>query len=168
MVISIIVCNFAELNTKAMKKIIIMALTVMCSYLNCNAQNGQNIIINGDEVEGKDVTTMTFDGDDVRIVFSDNSTETVNMEWVKIFFNNGTTNIGEMKTAVFNYHGAVEEYLTLSGIPEMTGITIYDTVGKQKTQVRANNEVTSIYVGNLAKGIYTAKAGKFVIKFIKK
>ena len=111
---------------------------------------------------------MTFDGDDVRIVFSDNSTETVNMEWVKIFFNNGTTNIGEMKTAVFNYHGAVEEYLTLSGIPEMTGITIYDTAGKQKTQVRANNEVTSIYVGNLVKGIYTAKAGKFVIKFIKK
>ena len=56
----------------------------------------------------------------------------------------------------------------MSGIPEMTGITIYDTAGKQKTQVRANNEVTSIYVGNLAKGIYTAKAGKFVIKFIKK
>ena len=151
-----------------MKRIIFIALTAICTCLNCIAQNAQNIIINGDEVKGKEVATMTFDGDNVRVYFTDNSTETVNMDRVKIYFNSDATGIEEVKTMVFNYQGAVEDYLTVSGVPEMTGITIYDSAGKQRTQARANDDVTSIYVGNLAKGIYTAKAGKCVIKFVKK
>ena len=145
-----------------------MALAAISSYINCHAQSTQNIIINGNEVKGKEVATMTFDGDDVRIVFADNSTETVNMDKVKIFFNSAPTGIGNAKTMVFNCNGAVGNYLTVSGIPEKTSITIHDTAGKQKTQVIANDNVTSIYVGNLSKGIYTAKAGNSVIKFVKK
>lgn len=151
-----------------MKRYILMTLTAICTCFNCIAENIQNIIINGDEVEGKEVAIMTFDGDDVRVYFTDNSTETVNMDRVKIYFNSDATGVEEIKTMVFDYNGTVDDYLTVSGVPEMTGIIIYDSGGKLRTQARANDDVTSIYVGNLAKGIYTAKAGKCVIKFVKK
>ena len=151
-----------------MKRYILMALTAICTCFNCIAENIQNIIINGDEVEGKEVATMTFDGNDVRVYFTDNSTETVNMDKVKIYFNSDATGVEEIKTMVFDYNGTVDDYLTVSGVPEMTGIIIYDSGGKLRMQARANDDVKSIYVGNLAKGVYTARAGNHVIKFVKK
>lgn len=136
--------------------------------VNCNAQTQQIVIVNGDELKGKSVMSMTFEGDDARLSLSDNSTITVKMEEVRIFFDSDNTGIEENKIKVFNYNGIVDDYLTLSGIPTKTTIAIYDAAGKLLTQARTENDATSIYVGNLCKGVYTAKAGKYVIKFVKK
>ena len=136
--------------------------------VNCNAQTQQIVIVNGDELKGKSVRSMTFEGDDARLSPSDNSTITVKIEEVRIFFDSDNTGIEENKIKVFNYNGIVDDYLTLSGIPTKTTIAIYDAAGKLLTQARTENDATSIYVGNLCKGVYTAKAGKYVIKFVKK
>lgn len=151
-----------------MKKLILNALAVICMGVNCNAQTKQIVIVNGDKLEGKSIMSMTFDGDDARLSLSDNSTLTVNMEEVKIYFDLEDTGIEEKQIKVFNYNGVVDDYLTVSGVPNMTNIVIYDATGKLRTQARTDNDTSSIYVGNLGKGVYTAKAGKHVIKFVKK
>lgn len=151
-----------------MKKLILNALAVICMGVNCNAQTKQIVIVNGDKLEGKSIMSMTFDGDDARLSLSDNSTLTINMEEVKIYFDLEDTGIEEKQIKVFNYNGVVDDYLTVSGVPNMTNIIIYDATGKLRTQARTDNDTSSIYVGNLGKGVYTAKAGKHVIKFVKK
>ena len=151
-----------------MKKLILNALAVICMGVNCNAQTKQIVIVNGDKLEGKSIMSMTFDGDDARLSLSDNSTLTINMEEVKIYFDLEDTGIEEKQIKVFNYNGVVDDYLTVSGVPKMTNFVIYDATGKLRTQARTDNDTSSIYVGNLGKGVYTAKAGKHVIKFVKK
>ena len=136
--------------------------------INCNAQDKQTIIVNGEKLEGKNVVSITFDGDDANLLLSDNSTLNINMEKVEILFNANSTGIEELRTSVFNYNGIVDDYLVIGGITTFTAIAIYDSAGRLRNRVNADSGATSIYVGNLGKGIFTAKAGKHVIKFAKK
>ena len=155
-------------KTKYMKRLILNALAVICMGINCNAQDKQTIIVNGEKLEGKNVVSITFDGDDANLLLSDNSTLNINMEKVEILFNANSTGIEELRTSVFNYNGIVDDYLVIGGITPFTAIAIYDSTGRLRTRVNADSGATSIYVGNLGKGIFTAKAGKHVIKFAKK
>ena len=104
--------------------------------INCNAQDKQTIIVNGEKLE--------------------------------ILFNANSTGIEELRTSVFNYNGIVDDYLVIGGITPFTAIAIYDSAGRLRNRVNADSGATSIYVGNLGKGIFTAKAGKHVIKFAKR
>lgn len=155
-------------KTKYMKRLILNALAVICMGINCNAQDKQTIIVNGEKLEGKNVVSITFDGDDANLLLSDNSTLNINMEKVEILFNANSTGIEELRTSVFNYNGIVDDYLVIGGITPFTAIAIYDSTGRLRTRVNADSGATSVYVGNLGKGIYTAKAGKHVIKFAKR
>ena len=155
-------------KTKYMKRLILNALAVICMGINCNAQDKQTIIVNGEKLEGKNVVSITFDGDDANLLLSDNSTLNINMEKVEILFNANSTGIEELRTSVFNYNGIVDDYLVIGGITPFTAIDIYDSAGRLRNRVNADSGATSIYVGNLGKGIFTAKAGKHVIKFAKK
>ena len=155
-------------KTKYMKRLILNALAVICMGINCNAQDKQTIIVNGEKLEGKNVVSITFDGDDANLLLSDNSTLNINMEKVEILFNANSTGIEELRTSVFNYNGIVDDYLVIGGITPFTAIAIYDSTGRLRTRVNADSGATSVYVGNLGKGIFTAKAGKHVIKFAKR
>lgn len=155
-------------KTKYMKRLILNALAVICMGINCNAQDKQTIIVNGEKLEGKNVVSITFDGDDANLLLSDNSTLNINMEKVEILFNANSTGIEELRTSVFNYNGIVDDYLVIGGITPFTAIAIYDSAGRLRNRVNADSGATSIYVGNLGKGIFTAKAGKHVIKFAKR
>ena len=151
-----------------MKKLILNALALLCLSPNCIAKGYQTIIVNGETLEGKNVVSITFDGDDANLLLSDNSTLNINMEKVEILFNSHDTGIEELGACVFNNNGIVDDYLAIGGIAPFTAIAIYDSAGRLRTRVNAGSDTTSIYVGNLGKGIYTAKAGKHVIKFAKK
>lgn len=155
-------------KTNYMKRLILNALAVICMGINCNAQDKQTIIVNGEKLEGKNVVSITFDGDDANLLLSDNSTLNINMEKVEILFNANSTGIEELRTSVFNYNGIVDDYLVIGGITPFTAIAIYDSAGRLRNRVNADSGATSIYVGNLGKGIFTAKAGKHVIKFAKR
>lgn len=155
-------------KTNYMKRLILNALAVICMGINSNAQDKQTIIVNGEKLEGKNVVSITFDGDDANLLLSDNSTLNINMEKVEILFNANSTGIEELRTSVFNYNGIVDDYLVIGGITPFTAIAIYDSAGRLRNRVNVDSGATSIYVGNLGKGIFTAKAGKHVIKFAKK
>ncbi|MBQ8463714.1 MAG: hypothetical protein IJ544_06320 [Prevotella sp.] len=59
--------------------------TLLTASLTASADNGQVVTVNGKTV-AKTVTKMTFDGDNVLLVYSDNTTETVDMANVSVVF----------------------------------------------------------------------------------
>lgn len=102
--------------------------------------NKQVVTING-TANGKTVQTITFSGDNVNLVYTDNSTETLDMESVVITFSNEATAI------------------TVSSVQENGDMKkIYDINGRQ---VQSTLE-------NLPSGIYIIKSSTKSVKFIKK
>lgn len=102
--------------------------------------NKQVVTING-TANGKAVQTITFSGDNVNLVYTDNSTETLDMESVVITFSNEATAI------------------TVSSVQENGDMKkIYDINGRQ---VQSTLE-------NLPSGIYIIKSSTKSVKFIKK
>lgn len=102
--------------------------------------NKQVVTING-TANGKAVQTITFSGDNVNLVYTDNSTETLDMESVVITFSDEATAI------------------TVSSVQENGDMKkIYDINGRQ---VQSTLE-------NLPSGIYIIKSSTKSVKFIKK
>lgn len=102
--------------------------------------NKQVVTING-TANGKTVQTITFSGDNVNLVYTDNSTETLDMESVVITFSSEATAI------------------TVSSVQENGDMKkIYDINGRQ---VQSTLE-------NLPSGIYIIKSSTKSVKFIKK
>lgn len=102
--------------------------------------NKQVVTING-TANGKSVQTITFSGDNVNLVYTDNSTETLDMESVVITFSDEATAI------------------TVSSVQENGDMKkIYDINGRQ---VQSTLE-------NLPSGIYIIKSSTKSVKFIKK
>lgn len=102
--------------------------------------NKQVVTING-TANGKTVQTITFSGDNVNLVYTDNSTETLDMESVVITFSSEATAI------------------TVSSVQENGDMKkIYDINGRQ---IQSTLE-------NLPSGIYIIKSSTKSVKFIKK
>jgi len=101
------------------------------------ADTEQKVTINGSTV-GKFVNKITFDGDNVTLVYDDNSSQTEDLSLVNI-------------------------QLTYS----TTGIDVVNFAGKKSTNDRVYN-LSGQYVGNslngLHKGIYIVNGKKIVIK----
>lgn len=152
-----------------MKKLFLSFLLMcgMCSL--SHATMVQTIIVNGVEVAGKSVASMTFSGDDAVIVYSDNSSETAPIEQVKILFAYGATGISKAnQTGVFDFKGVVNDKLTVNGIPAGTKAVLYDANGRQCQAVVAEADGLSINMNGKAAGVYMLKVGSQVVKFIKK
>ena len=112
-----------------------------------------------------------FGKNQMHIVTTDNNVyyyNTADVDNVKILFATDPTGIESTRINVFNYNGIVDDYLTIGGIANSSAILIYDASGRLRLQAKPNGGNASIYVGNLGKGVYTAKAGRHVIKFVKK
>lgn len=93
-----------------MKKISLLLLGSLL-FVNAMADNKQTLTINGSQI-AQTVTQIAFDGDNVILTYSDNSSLTTDMSLVKIAFEYGTTGISQVNTAekalvgkVFNLNG---------------------------------------------------------------
>lgn len=84
-----------------MKKIILV-MWLFAATLNVMGDNVQTITVNGEPLTGKTVTKMSFNGDDVTLVFNDNTSDTYDMELVRVVF--GTT-VGINGISVAARHG---------------------------------------------------------------
>lgn len=137
---------------------------LMMSLMSVHAGNTQTLTINGQTVD-KAVTQMTFDGDNVVLHFADNSTQTSDMSAVTLSFTSAT---GIDAVHAFQYNGVVGDELSLDGIAAGTVIAIYDASGKQQYAATAQNTSVRINVAGMQKGLYLLKAGKQVVKFVKR
>ena len=105
---------------------------------NAMADNKQTITINGSTVD-KTVKEITFHGDDVTLVYSDESSQTEDMSLVKL---------------VFSYDGTA------------TGIHQVENVKKslQGKVYNLNGQLVGTSTEGLAKGVYIVNGKKVIIK----
>lgn len=128
----------------------------------------QTITVNGQEVAGKQVTALSFDGDNATLTYSDNSIETAAIEQVRILFSYDTDPTSIQQVSVFEFGGIVSGQLQLGGLENGTPIQIVDITGKTWISTKATDRQASIDVGLLRHGIYVVKAGNQIVKFMKK
>ncbi len=115
-----------------------LALAVSASAY---AQDVKQVVTINGTANGKAVQTITFSGDNVNLVYTDNSTETLDMEAVVITFSDEATAI------------------TVSSVSENgEAKKIYDINGRQ---VRSTLDA-------LPQGVYIVKSANKSVKFIKK
>jgi len=116
-----------------MKRILIAALLpMMC--LQMQADNVQTVVVNGAKVE-QFATQLTFDGDQLTLLFDDGSQLTTDLEQMKITFSDDTSdNIepttvadsDERNTPVYDLRG---QKVGEKQLPQQKGIYI---IGKKK------------------------------------
>ena len=85
---------------------------------------------------------------------------------VEMFFGNDVID-GIEKPKIFDA-GNIQGKLNLGGLPEGTPVSIFDSNGRQRFSTKTSEGDTPIDTSMLPSGIYIAKAGKTVFKFIKK
>ena len=104
---------------------------------NAFADNKQTVTIDGSAV-GKTVTEITFDGDNVILKYSDNSSQTEDMSLVKLAFTyDASTGINQVETAKKALEGKV---------------------------FNLNGQLVGTSTEGLAKGIYIVNGKKVIIK----
>ena len=123
------------------------------------ADVSQTIVINGETVS-KVAARLTFEGDNVTVQFSDNTSQTADMNDVAITFS-GLSSIRDIST--FRLKKEVEGQLNLEGLAPGTEVMIFDAAGK--LQLRSTS--SSINVRSLKSGVYVLKAGSQIVKFVK-
>ena len=149
-----------------MKKIV-MTVCLLCSMaLGAWADATQTITVNGKTVTGKTVRSISFEGENAIVLYSDNSSETSPIEQVKISFAYSTTGIKNV--SVFNFSGIVDGQLHLSGLKAGALIHVLDTAGRVQARAKAAEGETVLDVNNLNSGVYMVRVGNQVIKFMKK
>lgn len=124
----------------------------------------QTITINGDTLE-KEATELTFDGDNVILHFSDETTQTCDMSEVSIAFNEPTS-IESIKT--FNLKGATNGEFEIGGLVPGQSIQIYDISGKKIFGTKSTSETQQIDISNVKSGTYILRVGSNVVKFVKR
>lgn len=125
------------------------------------AGNEQQLTINGQTVQNV-VTRITFEGDDVVLHFIDSQSQTVDMDAVVLGFNYSPT------TSISVLRGTVDNSLNLEGLDEDTMVSVCDAQGKLVATTTAREAKAVLSVSTLKSGVYMLKAGRQVVKFIKK
>ena len=125
------------------------------------AESKQTLTINGQTVESV-VTRITFEGDNVVLHFKGGDSQTADMDAVVLGFEYSPT------TSISVLRGTVDNYLNLSGLDEGTVVSIYDAQGKLITTTTAREAKAVLFVSTLRSGVYVLKAGRQVVKFVKK
>lgn len=143
-----------------MKKLTLITVLCLLMGLSVQAEKKQTLTINGQKVE-KVATRITFDGDNAVITFGDQTSQTADMEQVKISFSAVPTAIGTIKEQV-------ADVLNINGLEPGTTIEIYDAQGKKVITTRAEEARAILNTRSLKGGIYLLKANRQVVKFIKR
>ena len=139
----------------------VAAVLLLMSVSLAKAESKQTLTINGQTVESI-VTRITFEGDNVVLHFKGGDSQTADMDAVVLGFEYSPT------TSISVLRGTVDNYLNLAGLDEGTVVSIYDAQGKLITTTTAREAKAVLSVSTLRSGVYVLKAGRQVVKFIKK
>lgn len=140
-----------------------------CTWTGSMANNVQVITVNGEQITGKTVKTMTFDAaENVTLLFSDDTSESIPAEQVKITIAYGTTAIKPGSIQMFSCNTVVGNSLNIRGIGEGEKVEVFDAAGNAKASAKAEKDGVDIDASKLTPGIYIVKAGKQIVKIIKK
>lgn len=124
------------------------------------------LTIDGQKVE-KTVATITFDGDNAILTFSDNSTSSHDLSSVSLDFSSDT-HVGIADIAVGVLSVSVGESITLAGAPEGTPVKIYNMRGVAVKSITTLADETIIPLDGLEGGVYVLRCGNEIVKFVKR
>lgn len=136
--------------------------TIMGLLLSFNVAAGtiQRLTINNEVVE-KTVTRITFEGDNVVLQFSNDTSMETDMSGVVLNFllPQSIKSVESFKLAQ-----TIGNVLNVKGLAKDTEIRVLDAAGRQMISTKK----TSIDVSHLPQGIYLLQVGNQVVKFNKK
>lgn len=136
--------------------------TIMGLLLSFNVAAGtiQRLTINNEVVE-KTVTRITFEGDNVVLLFSSDTPMETDMSGVVLNFllPQSIRSVESFKLAQ-----TIGNVLNVKGLAKDTEIRVLDAAGRQMISTKK----TSIDVSHLPQGIYLLQVGNQVVKFNKK
>lgn len=136
--------------------------TIMGLLLSFNVAAGtiQRLTINNEVVE-KTVTRITFEGDNVVLQFSSDTSMETDMSGVVLNFllPQSIRSVESFKLAQ-----TIGNVLNVKGLAKDTEIRVLDAAGRQMISTKK----TSIDVSHLPQGIYLLQVGNQVVKFNKK
>ncbi len=130
------------------KKTLHIFLLLLLFATSAFADTTQTITINGEPVE-QVATKLTFNGDKVIITYS-----------------NGE-NSGEVDMES-EFNGIVDGTLNIGNIADGTPIVVYNTSGSIVASMKSSGNSAQIDINGQPSGIYLLKAGKQVVKFVKR
>lgn len=147
------------------KKALNIILMMLIFATSAMAETVQTLTINGEKVE-QTATKITFNGDKVIVIYSngDNSGE-IDMESVVITFSEST---GIDAVSTYQFNGIVDGTLNIGNIADGTTILVYNTSGSVVASVKSKGNSAMIDINSQPAGIYLLKAGKQVVKFVKR
>ncbi len=123
------------------------------------------LTVNGQQVQ-KSVTRVTFDGDKVNVTYGDNSSSQHDMADVAFSFTSSSgidavSSFGTLAVTVGNQ-------LAVSGVAPGCTLQVFDVRGRLVAQAQAVANECTVEVSHLEGGVYILKAGKEIVKFIKR
>lgn len=123
------------------------------------------LTVNGQKVE-KSVTRLTFDGDNVKVAYGDNTTSHHDMADVAFSFSSSSgidavSSFGSIAVSVGNQ-------LEVSGVIPGCTLQVFDVRGRLVAQATAMSGECVMEISHLEGGVYILKAGKEIVKFVKR
>lgn len=153
-----------------MRKFLLSFVLLLVSATFMMAEDvSAHITVNGSAVT-KIMSEISFSGDDVVIAYSDGtSANFAKSDDIEITFNQPTSVEATQEAfETFTYGGIVGDELVVSGIADGTPVIVYAINGVNVASGKVSGDSARINVSGLASGVYVLRAGKNVVKFIKK
>lgn len=145
-----------------MKKVhSLLLLFMLCFVLSASGATEQKLIINGETVN-KVVASITFEGNNAVLTFSDKEKMTVDMSAVVLIFGESTP------SGIYQLKQAVSNQLSFQGLSAGTPVVVYDAAGHIAMQSVVSDENGTLSVKGLKSGLYLLKANNRVVKFVKR
>ncbi len=143
-------------------------LAVISLVISLQAIAEQKLYINGELVETKVVTEMTFAGNDVTLTYEGGTTETLDISAVVLEFQKSQATTGLNNLQVAKTHTIVGNELTICGTTNGDVVDIFNLQGAKVATQKANSNTTTISVGELQSGLYLLRTSNYIVKFVKK
>ena len=153
-----------------MRKFLLSFVLLLVSATVMMAEDvSAHITVNGSAVT-KIMSEISFSGDDVVIAYSDGtSANFAKSDDIEITFNQPTSVEATQEAfETFTYGGIVGDELVVSGIADGTPVIVYAINGVNVASGKVSGDSARINVSGLTSGVYILRAGKKVVKFIKK
>ncbi|MDE5829717.1 MAG: hypothetical protein K2H48_07010 [Duncaniella sp.] len=123
------------------------------------------LTVNGQRVE-KSVTNITFDGDNVKVYYADNTMTHHDMAEVAFSFAS-SSGIGAV-SAFGSLAVKVDNQLEVSGVAPGCRLQVFDVRGRAVAGATAEATDCTVEISHLEGGVYILKAGNEIVKFVKR
>lgn len=141
----------------------IIILFILLAGFWCTASGSPSFKVNGSEISTI-VVSITFDGDNAVLNFSDGTQSSHDMSTLEILFPEISTLI-ESNSYILSQ--MVHDQLVIDNCAGNQLVCIFDMAGRLMHQMRSEEGMFSIDVNHMNAGVYILKIGNESVKFIK-